>query len=62
MELNIEKIKQLIYKQGIDIPTFYKKQGWSRFKWHYMIKRDASGKTIDKLADALGVNPKSLIK
>jgi lambda repressor-like predicted transcriptional regulator len=62
IELNIEKIKKLIYKKGTDIPTFYKKQGWSRFTWHYLLKRKATARNIDMIAKALGVKDKEIIK
>ena len=62
LELNIEKIKKLIYKKGIDIPTFYKRQGWSRFKWHYLLRRKPSAYNIATIADALGVKGKDIIK
>jgi hypothetical protein len=62
IELNIEKIKKLIYKKGIDIPTFYKQQEWSRFKWHYLLKRKATARNIDMLAKALGVKDREIIR
>jgi len=63
MKINIEKIRLEMDKQGINAPALALKMG-KKESWIYEILAGRQGKTfatLEKLADALGANPKDLL-
>ena len=63
MKINIEKIRLEMDKQGINAPALALKMG-AKESWVYEILAGRQGKTfatLEKIADALGTDPKDLL-
>jgi len=63
MKLNLDKIQKLMNKQGLNKTALALKMGVKE-SWVYEILAGRQGKTfatLEKIADALGVDPKDLL-
>uniref|UniRef100_A0A6H2A6C1 Putative DNA binding, helix-turn-helix domain containing protein n=1 Tax=viral metagenome TaxID=1070528 RepID=A0A6H2A6C1_9ZZZZ len=63
MKINIEKIRLEMDKQGLNPPALASKMG-KKESWIYEILAGRQGKTfvtLEKLAEALGTDPKDLL-
>ncbi|MFH1627491.1 MAG: helix-turn-helix transcriptional regulator [Pseudomonadota bacterium] len=63
MKINLDKIQKLMDKQGLNKTALALKMGVKE-SWVYEILAGRQGKTfatLEKIADALGVDPKDLL-